>query len=172
MSVDAYPAGPYGLDTHEIIDSFSFMGFSDGGDPFTEVHLSDFYDPDGTGNIKALFITLGWNGCPAALQQAGRMNTWDTQYRSEGLRQLCALHSDLKAPDFHFRQAKESTARDWIATYSPRYDVVIDPTYQLNGGVLPATDPHGWLVDTKTMKITQMYPGAPGSLFGLDKLLS
>jgi hypothetical protein len=27
------------------------------------------------------------------------------------------------------------------------------------------------LVDTKTMKISQFYPGAPGSLIGLDKLL-
>jgi hypothetical protein len=147
------------------------MGFRDGGDEFTELSLDDFYDPDGTKGIKALFITLGWNGCPVSNREAPKMNTWDTQYRSQGLRQLSVLHSDLKAPDFHFRQAKESTTQDWIATYTPTYDVVIDPTYQLNGGVLPATDPTSWLVDTKTMRIAQLYPGAPGSLIGLDKLL-
>jgi hypothetical protein len=84
MSVDAYPAGPYGLDALKIIDNFAFMGFRDGGDPFTELDLNDFYDPDGAKNIKALFITLGWNGCPASVRLATRMNTWDTQYRSQG----------------------------------------------------------------------------------------
>ena len=169
--MDEYPAGPYGLGVQETIDNFTFMGFRDSGDPFTEIHLSDFYDPDGTKGIKALYITLGWNGCGAAVGQAKHMNQWDSQYRSEGLRQLSALHSDVKAPDFHYREAKESTARDWIATYGPKYDVVIDPTYQLNGGVKPATDPHGWLVDARTMKIVQVYGGAPGFLMGLDKLL-
>jgi hypothetical protein len=65
MSVDAYPAGPYGLETLEIIDSFSFMGFRDGGDPFTELHLNDYYDPDGAKNIKAVFMA-GLGGYPSA----------------------------------------------------------------------------------------------------------
>ena len=104
------------------------------------------------------------------------MNTWDTQYRSKGLRQLEALHTDIKpvnpapgAPkDF---TARQSTALDWIAKYASRYDVVIDPTYQLNRGVKPSFDPRGWLIDTKTMKIVKTYTGAPGFLQGLDTLL-
>jgi hypothetical protein len=54
-------------------------GFRDGADPFAEIRLNDFYDPDGAKGIKALFVTLGWNGCPAALTQAGRTETWDTK---------------------------------------------------------------------------------------------
>ena len=28
------------------------------------------------------------------------MNKWETQYRSQGLRQLSALHSDIQTPNF------------------------------------------------------------------------
>jgi hypothetical protein len=166
--MDVYPDGPYGLDALQIINNMTFMGFRDGGDPFTELSLIDYYDSDGAKEIKALFITFGWNGCGASLSEAGRMNTWETQYRSQGLRQLSALHGDLYVQD---RVARESTARDWIKKYGMTYDVVIDPTYQLHNGVKPTSDPWGWLVDTKTMKITTVYPGAPGSLWGLTALL-
>jgi hypothetical protein len=168
--MDVYPAGPYGLNALQIFNDMTFMGFRDGADPFTELSLIDYYDPDGAKGIKALYITFGWNGCGACLGEAGKMNTWDTQYRSQGLRQLSALHSDLQTQD---RQATESTAQDWIKKYGITYDVVIDPTYQLNNGVKPTSDPHGWLVDTKTMKITKAIPGAPSSLgfLGLSALL-
>lgn len=169
--MDVYPVGPYGLDALQIINNMTFMGFRDGGDPFTELSLSDYYDPDGAKGIKALFITFGWNGCGACVTEAGNMNKWETQYRSQGLRQLSALHSDLHIQD---RQARESTAQDWIKTYGITYDVVIDPTYQLNNGTKPTNDPHSWIIDTKTMKITHAWDGAPSSglfLWGLGTLL-
>jgi hypothetical protein len=49
--------------------------------------------------------------------------------------------------------------------------MVADPTEQLNGGTEPVDNPNGYLVDTRTMKITQHYPGAPGMLMGMDQLL-
>lgn len=95
-----YPAGPYGLNALQIINDITFMGFRDGGDPFTQLSLSDYYDPDGAKGIKALYITFGWNGCGACIEEAGNMNKWETQYRSQGLRQLSALHSDIQTPNF------------------------------------------------------------------------
>jgi hypothetical protein len=154
VSVDTYPTGPYGLGTADVIDKFTFMGFRDGGDPFVKLSLTDFYDPEGTKGIKALFVTLGRSSCGACVGQAGRMETWETKYRSEGLRQLSVLHSGLGVP----REATESTARDWIAKYGVTYDVAIDPTFRLNGGVKPDFDPRGWLVDVKTMKIVKVFP--------------
>ena len=72
-----------------------------------------------------------------------------------------------------FGPATESTAQDWIKTYGIKYDVVIDPTDQLNNGTKPTFDPHSWIIDTKTMKIIHAIPGAPGSLlpYGLVSLL-
>jgi hypothetical protein len=49
--------------------------------------------------------------------------------------------------------------------------MVIDPTYQLGGGTQPVDNPNGYLVDTRTMKIAEYYPGAPGSLWGMTDLL-
>jgi hypothetical protein len=123
-------------------------------------------------------ITFGWNGCGACIEEAGNMNKWETQYRSQGLRQLSALHSDIQTPNFGpattFGPATESTAQDWIKTYGIKYDVVIDPTDQLNNGTKPTFDPHSWIIDTKTMKIIHAIPGAPGSLlpYGLVSLRS
>jgi len=175
--MDVYPAGPYGLNALQIINDITFMGFRDGSDPFTQLSLSDYYDPDGAKDIKALYITFGWNGCGACIEEAGNMNKWETQYRSQGLRQLSALHSDIQTPNFGpattFGPATESTAQDWIKTYGIKYDVVIDPTDQLNNGTKPTFDPHSWIIDTKTMKIIHAIPGAPGSLlpYGLVSLL-
>lgn len=155
-----YPAGPYGLSESQIIKNMKFMGFRDGTGPYTELSLSDYYDPDGTKGIKALFITLGWNGCGASVNQADQMKTYQTLYTSQGLRQLSALHGDLDNPAPAW-VATESTAQNWIKTYGITYDVVIDPTYKLNNGVKPASDPHGWFVNPKTMQITVAYPGDP-----------
>ena len=168
----AYPAGPYGLNASQIISNMTFVGFRDGAGPYTELSLSDYYDPDGAKGIKALYITFGWNGCGACLQEAGNMNTWETDYSGKGVRLLSALHGDLQnQPTF---QVTDSTAQDWINTYGITYDVVVDPTYQLNNGVKPTSDPHGWFVDTKTMQITEVYPGAPSTPLwemGLSPLL-
>jgi len=168
-----YPAGPYGFDQGQTFQNYSFMGFRNGADPFTELSLSDYYDPDLSNGIKALFITYGWNGCGACISESHNMNTWDGEYHSEGLRQLYALRADLQTPNGH-GPATESTAQSWIRAYAPKYDVVIDPTMQLSNGATPPYDPHSWLVDPKTMKITYFFPGAPGSLLpgGLNTLLA
>jgi hypothetical protein len=172
MLMDVYPVGPYGLDELQIINDMTFMGFRDGADPFTQLSMSDYYDPDGAKGIKALYITFGWNGCGACLIEAGNMNKWEAQYRSRGLRQLSALRGDLQTQNGH-GPATESTAQAWIKKYGITYDVVIDPTYQLNDGTMPTFDPHSWIIDAKTMQIAHAIPGAPGSLlpWGLTALL-
>jgi hypothetical protein len=149
----------------------SFMGYRSATGPWTTIQLSDYYDPDGSRGIRALYVTLGEVGCGACVQEAPNINAWKKQYGSYGTAFLSALwRGEVKNPDGTW-SATESTVDGWISQFSVTYDMVADPKIVLNDGVAPQDNPNGYLVDTRTMKVVQYYPGAPGSLWSLVPLL-
>jgi hypothetical protein len=133
--------------------------------------LSDYYDPTGSRGIRALYVTLGEVGCGACVGEAPNINTWKTQYAQYGTAFLSALWRGEMESASGSWAATQATVDAWVAEFSITYDVVADPTIQLNGGVAPQDNPNGYLIDPRTMKIAYYYPGAPGSLIGLVPLL-
>ena len=76
-----------------------------------------------------------------------------------------STNDDGNWPDAH------STVQTWISQYQVGYDMVADPGKQLAGGEDPASNPEGYLIDPRTMKVIYDYTGAPGSVFCIDELL-
>ena len=120
---------------------------------------------------RALYVTLGEVGCGACVQEAPNINTWKTQYQPYGAAFLSALwRGEMQNPDGSW-SATQATVDAWVAQFKITYDMVADPTIELANGVAPTDNPNGYLVDTRTMKIVQHYPGAPGRLYGMTALL-
>jgi hypothetical protein len=158
----------------DTIADFGFMGYRDATGPYTQIQLSDYYDPDGARGIRALYVTLGEVLCGACVGEAPNINTWKTQYGPDGAAFLSALWgggAEVGNNAWTGGPATQATLDGWIAQYKVTYTMVIDPTYQLGGGTQPQSNPNGYLVDPRTMKIVQYYPGAPSSLFGITQLL-
>jgi hypothetical protein len=171
---EAYPAGPYGLQMGDTMADFAFMGYRDATGPYTQIQLSDYYDPDGTRGIRALYVTLGEVLCGACVGEAPHINDWKTQWGPYGTQFLSALWgggAEVGNNAWTGGPATQATLDGWIAQYKITYTMVIDPTFQLGGGTEPQSNPNGYLVDPRTMKIVQYYMGAPGSLWGLTPLL-
>lgn len=169
-----YPSGPYGIQMGDTIANVSLMGYRDATGPYTQIQLSDYYDPDGSRGIRALYVTLGEVLCGACVAEAPKINTWKTQYAPYGAQFLSGLWgggSEVGDNAWTGGPATQDTLDAWIKQYKVTYTMVVDPTYLLVGGTAPAGNPNGYLVDPRTMKIVQYYPGAPGSLFGITQLL-
>jgi hypothetical protein len=150
---------------------FSFMGYRNGTGAWTNLQMSDYFDPTGSRGIRALYVTLGEVGCGACVQEAPKINDWKTKYAPFGAAFLSALwRGETQNPDGSW-SATQSTVDGWVAQFKITYDMVADPTIELGSGVAPTDNPNGYLVDTRTMKIVQHYPGAPGMLMGMDALL-
>ena len=166
-----YPAGPYGFDKDQTIANFQFQGYNDGVAPLTDICLSDYYDPDGSRGIRALYLTRGHILCGACVQEAPNINGWQDKYAPHGATFLSVLWAGgQQAPDGSF-PITEAALMGWIDEFSVAYDMAMDPELQLSGGVEPPTDPIGWLIDTRTMKIYHTYGGAPGFLQYMPDLL-
>jgi hypothetical protein len=167
----AYPPGPYGRTVGATFPNLALMGYRNGAGAWTQIQISDYYDPDGTRGLRALYVTLGEVGCGACVQEAPHINQWKMQYAQYGTAFLSALwRGEVKNPDNTW-SATQSTVDGWISQFSITYDMAADPKILLNDGVEPQDNPNGYLVDTRTMKVVQYYPGAPGMLFGLVQLL-
>jgi hypothetical protein len=159
----------------DTMANFGFMGYREAAGPYTQIQLSDYYDPDGTLGVRALYVTLGEVLCGACVGEAPHINTWKTQYAPDGAKFLSALWgggAEVGDNSWTGGPATQATLDGWIKQYQVTYTMVIDPTYQLGGGTQPVDNPNGYLVDPRTMKIVQFYPGAPGSLWGMTDLLT
>ena len=51
-----YPPGPYGKAVGSVIPNITWEGYRDGVGEWTKISLLDYYDPDGTRNIRAIKV--------------------------------------------------------------------------------------------------------------------
>jgi hypothetical protein len=175
-----YPTGPYGVTVGTIIENFAFDGYVDASANVGEAHrttftLGDFYNPDGdaqhgagspfpTGSAKprALMINVsaGWCG-PCRAEAKYVLPGEYRDYHPQGMELLMVLADSGE----HGVPAGFDDLEVWCRTNGVFYPAVIDPTAQLAGSFDDNQYPVNFIIDTSTMEIVDVTPGAPGATF-------
>ncbi len=170
-----YPKGPYGTQIGSTIANLKFIGWSKpsdaGYDPaaFNDIHLSDFYNPDGSGPVKILWVNSSAVWCGPCNQEYAYMRdngTWG-QISQKGVVILGTLSEDAKNPP---GPAKPSDLKNWGTKYEVEFPLAVDPGFKIGAYYPSDAFPTAFLVDARTMKIIdKMVGGGPG---GIQEMIS
>jgi hypothetical protein len=185
------PAAAYGLTQSSVINDFAFQGFVDPQaerDTLQPIHLSDFYNPHygdasympaspaaddrlfppgslygaGTKKPTALLIDIASVWCGPCNEEAkSLLNGLYARYKPCGGEFFFQL-AEGAAPG---TPATEKLLQTWTQIYVVAYPSIVDPAGQL--GELYAADsfPDSAIVDTTTMKITDVISGVADATF-------
>ncbi len=165
----SYPAGPYGKALGDVIPNLSWKGYRNGTGAWTDIALADYYDPTGKKGIRAIKLELAAIWCEVCNTEAGAMRGKYAGYYARGARFLTALTADTIGV-----KATQATVDKWIGKYACDYDVSADPAWSFAPkGEGSSSMPYGLLLDPRTMKIVEVYPGySPAILSHVDTLIS
>ena len=164
-----YPDGPYGLARGNVFPNLQFEGYRDGKGAWTTLHMLDYYDPDGSRGINAIYITVSAEWCPVCKEDAKVLPSWyESHYKPRGARFITSI---LETAD---RSPATKAAVDaWVSAYAPNFDIVADPDAETFPDAFKAL-PVNFEIDPRTMVVFRVFNN--GSDFtrgipGLDVLL-
>jgi hypothetical protein len=144
-----YPAGPYGIEIGETMVNLSLEGYRLGAPPWTAMHLSDLYDPNGERGIYAIVLNASAAWCPPCGVFANNLPTLDAKYTPRGTH-FIELMVDAVSTD----PADQKTVDDWLAKHELHVDTVIEPTHAtFNKSLTDFGFPGQFYIDPRTMKI-------------------
>lgn len=203
--VVAYPSGPYGTGLGSTVQNMAFMGWLtplDVGFDTTQlvrVNLSDYYNPDGTKPIKAIWLNSSAVWCSACQAEYGgaigicensytscvsnspdcggktcvkkSMAAHYDEYKDKGVVFIGTIFEDGKNPP---GPAQPKDLEFWGNKYEVNFPLVLDPDHKMAGYFTSDAVPMSIVVDTKTMKITaQVLGGDPGGVLkAIDAILA
>ncbi|MGZ3456592.1 MAG: hypothetical protein ACXVEF_43705 [Polyangiales bacterium] len=156
-----YPAGPYQLLKDYVVPDLCFKGYRDGikdypdgKPPLVQICLHDFWDPDGSRGINAVFIAENAEWCSPCNQLASRLDNLDATYHARGGRFMTVVAESASPAG---TPATQSTLDAWVHKYKLVVDAAIDPDHTLmpRGAGVPTM----FLIDPRTMKIVRVNPG-------------
>lgn len=164
-----YPEGPYGLARGNVFPNLKFKGYRDAKGAWTDIEMLDYYDPDGSRGIHAIYITVSAEWCPVCKEDAKVLPLWyESHYKPRGAKFITSI-----LETYDRKPATKEAVDLWVAAYKPNFDIVADPA----GDTFPPTFkalPVNLEIDPRTMTVyrafnngTEFTKGVPG----LDLLL-
>lgn len=172
----AYPDAPYGTQVDSVIEPVDLLGWKAPADAgydtakFEPVNIAEYYNPDGTGPWKLLWINSSavWCGpCNAEYAFMRDNDTYEKDIKSKGVQVFGTLMEDGANPP---APAKPTNLAAWGTKYEVKFPMGLDPAFKIGLYFEQGTVPGGLLVDTKTMKIVAKLSG--GAVEGPGGVLS
>jgi hypothetical protein len=170
-----YPEGPKGFDVGSVIENFRWVGYvnyrDNAGAGMQLIQLADFYNPTGTevwgpGQVfpegspkpKALLLDVAsvWCG-PCNTEAKSILPGLYELYKPQGGEFLLQL---ADGPEGGV-PATSKNLISWSKKYLTNYVSVLDPAYKLGALFEAEAYPQNFIIDTRTMTIVEIYPGAP-----------
>ena len=173
-----YPAGPYGIGVHATLENFGFMGWRDpvasnyDENALEEVRLSEFYDPDGSKNIRLIWINASAVWCTVCRAEMTdiRDNQVNKSFRPRGVQLIVTLFEDNKSGP-----ARPLDLHNWgnQDQYAIDFPLLLDPGFKLGAFFTSDATPLNMLVDARTMKVIDATMGYSLDYWQqVDKLLT
>jgi hypothetical protein len=190
-----YPSGPYGTGLNSTVANLKFLGWHAPPDVgydtgrFENLSLAEYYNPDGSKPIKAIWLNSSAVWCTACqAEYSGAIGVCDGTYNSctanadcgaktcvhnsmaehytemkdKGVVFVGTLFEDGKNPP---GPAKPSDLEYWGSKYDVNFPLVLDPGFKMGGFFTSDAVPMSVVIDTKTMKVTaQILGGDPGGV--------
>lgn len=147
-----YPDGPYGLARGNVFPNLQFKGYRNGKGAWTDIHMLDYYDPDGSRGVNAIYIAVSAEWCPVCKEDAKVFPGWyESHYKPRGARFMTSI---IETSD---RKPATKAAVDlWVSAYAPNFDIVADPdalTFPETFTALPVN----FLINPRTMVIFRVF---------------
>jgi hypothetical protein len=164
-----YPEGPYGLARGNVFPNLAFKGYRDGKGEWTDIVMLDYYDPDGSRGIHAIYITVSAEWCPVCKEDAKVLPYWyESHYKPRGARFITSI-----LQTFDRRPATKAAVDAWVDAYKPNFDIVADEKEKTFPSTFEAL-PVNYEIDPRTMVVYKVWNN--GAEFtrgipGLDLLL-
>lgn len=164
-----YPEGPYGLARGNVFPNLQFKGYRDGKGEWTDIRMLDYYDPDGSRGINAIYITVSAEWCPVCKEDAKVLPDWyTTHYKPRGARFITSI---LETGDR--KPATKAAVDAWVSLYKPNFDIVADPDAETFPDSFTAL-PVNFEIDPRTMTVFRVFNNGAEftrGITGLDLLL-
>jgi hypothetical protein len=185
-----YPAGPYGFAIGSVLANYEFVGYVDPVNQIAQaaprqlIQLADFYNPHGDGvygpgtpftegspKPLALLIDMSARWCTVCRDEAKTvLPPKITKYRFNAVDNPNGrgeFMTDLAESITQGKPASYADADSWGKTYKMDVPLVVDPEYQFEPTMIlgQAAWPANFIVDTRTMTIVEIWPGAPSFSF-------
>jgi thiol-disulfide isomerase/thioredoxin len=156
----AYPAGPYGTRSGEVMENLSWMGYvDDDGDgsssddtarSFAMEELFAGNDPGA--RIIMINSSAGW--CGACQDEASHLAELHAEYHARGARIVTTLFETTSGAP-----ATLEFARDWSESFGLPVPTVADPTDRMGAYYESSIVPMNMFVDPSTMQIVDVDHG-------------
>lgn len=153
-----YPAGPYGIGLGSTLENFGFLGWRDpvasnyDENALEEVRLGEFYDPDGSKNIRLIWINASAVWCTVCRAEMIdiRDNGVNAAFKPRGVQLIVTLFEDNKSGP-----AKPLDLHNWgnQNQYAIDFPLLLDPSFKLGAFFTSDATPLNMLVDARTMKV-------------------
>lgn len=157
-SGDAYPAGPYGKETGDVLENICFpQGWMDplgeGADEekLRPINLSDFYSPDASDPFKIMLLNSSALWCQACKVEHRTLSEEYESRRDDGFVVVSGLYQD-DAGD----PATVPNLVWWVKTFGSTYPMALDPESQFGSG---SAAPLNFVIDLRTMEILRIFVG-------------
>lgn len=155
-----YPEGPFGTEPGDVGRNACFRGWLEPQrvahveDTLEPVALSDFYDPDGDGDVALLLINTAALWCSACRIEHETLPDHARALRPRGLEVVTALFQGVDGEPATFEDLQI-----WVETYGTNFPIVLDPGYSFGRYARADTAPLNLVVDPRTMRILKKYIG-------------
>lgn len=153
-----YPAGPYGIGLHSTLENFAFLGWRDpvasnyDENNLEEVRLGEFYDPDGSKNIRLIWINASAVWCTVCRREMTdiRDQGVNAAFKPRGVQMIVTLFEDNKSGP-----ARPLDLHNWgnQTQYAIDFPLLLDPGFKLGAFFTSDATPLNMLVDARTMKV-------------------
>lgn len=173
-----YPPGPYGVGLHATLENFGFLGWRDpvasnyDENHLEQVRLGEFYDPDGSKNIRLIWINASAVWCTVCRAEMVdiRDNAVNKSFKPRGVQLIVTLFEDNKSGP-----ARPLDLHNWgnQTQYAIDFPLLLDPGFKLGAFFTSDATPLNMLVDARTMKVIDATMGYSLTYWQeVDKLLT
>jgi hypothetical protein len=159
-----YPAGPYGTGLHATLEDFDFLGWHDpvaaqyDVSRLEQVHLSEYYNPDGRSDTKLIWINASAVWCTVCRSEMEdiKKNAVHATFAPKGVQMIVTLFEDNASGP-----AKPSDLHNWgsLPAYSIDFPLLLDPGFKLGAFFTSDATPLNMLVDARTMQVVDATMG-------------
>lgn len=154
----AYPSGPYGNDTGNVLENICFPEgwmdpVADGFDTarLRKINLSDFYNPDGAREFKVLLLNSSALWCQACKVEHRTLSEEFEKRRADGFVVVSGLYQNGEG-----EPAETADLVAWASKFESTYPMALDPQGDFGKG---DTAPLNFVIDLQTMRILRIFIG-------------
>ena len=166
-----YPdfATPPTFTAHTVFPNLTWKGYHDSTGPLVDIHMSDYYDPDGSKGITAIYFIVAAQWCgPCNAEATNAPKIYAESYKSRGARYVSVVIEDTAQ-----KPATQATLDAWIKDHKLNYDMGVYPSNaDHSSDVLPSAGnvglPHNYIIDPRTMLIQSITQGVDPAVWACD----